>query len=276
MREAKPIIVTDLFPAILAKLLKLLSELSAEEWDKPTACADWSVKDVALHLLGDDIGLLSRRRDEYLLAGQPIENWDDLVDLINALNDLWVKAARRISPRLLRDLLAFSGEQICQYFASLDPYVVGEPVQWAGPDPTPVWLDLAREYTERWHHQQHIRDAVGKPDLKQPRFFAPVLDAFVRAWSHTYREIEAENGTLLALVISGEAGGRWFLLREGGGWKLYMDVTQAPHTEVVIPQELAWRLFTKGIGRQEALAHTTISGDRRLGLRVLDMISIIA
>lgn len=275
MKEAQPIIVTSLFPEILAKLLALLAELSAAEWDKPTACAGWSVKDVALHLLGDDIGLLSRRRDGYLLAGDPLENWDDLVELINTLNDLWVKAARRISPRLLRDLLAFSGEQACQYFASLDPDVLGEPVHWAGPDPAPVWLDLAREYTERWHHQQHIRDAVGQDDLKQPRFMAPVLDTFVRALPNTYREVEAENGTLLALEISGEAGGRWFLIRAGDEWKLCVDVAQAPRSEVIIPQEPAWRLFTKGIGRQEALVQTTISGDRRLGLKVLDMISII-
>ena len=36
-------------------------------------------------------------------------------------------------------------------------------VNWAGPEPAPIWLDPAREYTERWVHQQHIRDAVRNP-----------------------------------------------------------------------------------------------------------------
>jgi hypothetical protein len=53
MKPLQPIIVTHLFPEILAELLTLLSNLSAEEWEKPTVCEGWSVKDIALHLLGD-------------------------------------------------------------------------------------------------------------------------------------------------------------------------------------------------------------------------------
>jgi len=276
MKQPQPIIVTPLFPEILEALLNLLSNLSAEEWDKPTACSGWSVKDVALHLLGGDVGILSRKRDGYLVAGDPIESWEDLVNLINHLNDLWVKATRRISPHLACDLLALTGTQVCDYFNSLDPYAMGEPVDWAGPEPAPVWLDLAREYTERWHHQQHIRDAVGKPGLKQPRFFAPILDAFTRALPHTFREVEAATDTLVAVEISGDAGDKWFLLREEGSWHLYLNVNQKPHAEVIIEQDIAWQLFTKGISREDALTQITINGDGQLGLKVIDMVSIIA
>ena len=38
-----------------------------------------------------------------------------------------------------------------------------------------------------------------------------------------------------------------------------------PVARVVIPQELAWRVFTKGIDRREALAHSSLEGDRNLG-----------
>jgi len=276
MKQPQPIIVSHLFPEILDRLLELLSSLSTEDWERPTACEGWSVKDVALHLLGDDIGNLSRKRDAYSPAGEPIEGWDELVSLINRLNDLWVQATRRISPRLLCDLLAFTGAQVCEHFASLDPYAPGGPVSWTGPDPAPVWLDLAREYTERWHHQQQIRDAVGKPGLKEPRFFAPVLDAFVRALPHTYREIDAEDGALVALTISGEAGGKWFLLRVGDLWNLIVGVSQPADAEVVVQQDIAWRLFTKGISPDEARSLVMITGDRQLGSRVLDMVSIIA
>src|SRR6266852_4119801 len=74
-------------------------------------------------------------------------------------NDDWVRAARRLSPHVMRDLLAAAGPLLFAYFASLDLAATGGPVSWAGPAPAPVWLDVAREYTERWHHQQHIRDA---------------------------------------------------------------------------------------------------------------------
>jgi uncharacterized protein (TIGR03083 family) len=248
IEQLEPIIVADLFPEILEALIALLSGLSAEEWKKPTACAGWLVKDVAAHLLGDEIGNLSRRRDEYSTIGRSIKDWDELVAIINALNAQWVEAARRVSPRLLCDLLAFTGEQMCAYFQTLDPYTTGGPVSWAGSDPAPVWLDLAREYTERWLHQQHIRDAVGQPGLKEPKYLAPVLDAFARALPHTYEDVSAAEGALVTLTVTGDSGGQWSLLRESGAWKLYRHVAQEPYAEAIIDQNDAWRLFTKGLG----------------------------
>lgn len=276
MRKPGPIIVTQLFPDTLDALLALLTSLSAEDWNRPTAAARWSVKDIAQHLLGGDLGILSRKRDSYLFSHARINDWDDFVAFINDLNDVWVKATSRLSPVVLCDLLEFAGRKTCAYFESLDPYAPGGPVEWAGPEPAPVWLDLAREYTERWHHQQQIRDAVGKPGLKEPKYFAPVIDAFVRALPHTYKDLSADNNTLIALNITGDAGGRWFLLRENDSWHLYLDVGRQPQAEVSIDQDVAWRLFTKGIGKEEARKRAAFDGDQTLAERALDMVSVIA
>src|SRR5438034_563059 len=165
MRGPKPILVTELFPEVLDALLDLLHDLSPEDWNRSTSCTGWSVKDIATHLLGGKIGILSRSRDGYRFSGDPTMEWNELVALINNLNKLWVGAASRLSPRVLCELLKITGEQVCDYFQSLDPFEIGDPVDWAGSEPAPVWLDLAREYTEWWHHQQQIRDAVGQPGL---------------------------------------------------------------------------------------------------------------
>jgi uncharacterized protein (TIGR03083 family) len=275
LKKPQPIIVVDLFPEILEALIRLLSGLSTEDWEKPTACPSWSVKDVALHLLGDDVVMLSGGRDDH---SSPLSthSWEELVASINEWNEEWVQATRRMSPQLLIDLLELAGTQVCAYFRALDPYAIGGPVSWAGPDPAPVWLDLACEYTERWHHQQHIRDAVGRCGLKEPRFFAPVLDAFVRGLPHTFRETDAVDGTLAALNISGAAGGQWFLLREGEKWHLYIGVLREPHAEVIVDEDVAWRIFTRGMSQDEARDRATIVGDQSLGAKVLDAVSIIA
>ena len=76
-----------------------------------------------------------------------------LLDFINRQNEIWVEAARRLSPRVLTGLLSWSSEETQAYFESLDMFAIGDPVHWAGPDPAPVWLDIAREYSERWIHQ---------------------------------------------------------------------------------------------------------------------------
>jgi uncharacterized protein (TIGR03083 family) len=276
MRSPQPILVAHLFPEVLDSLVALLAGLSETMWQQPTACQGWSVKDVALHLLGVEVGILSRKRDRFVPPTKPIQDPEALVAFVNDLNATWVQATQRLSPRLLCDLMRFTGTQVNDYFQTLDPHALGGPVSWAGPGPAPVWLDLAREYTERWHHQQHIRDAVGRPGLKEQRFLAPVLDTFVRAWPHTFRDVGAPEGTLVALTISGESGGQWFLHRQGNRWELCLEADQTPDASVALDEDIAWRLFTAGVRREQALAGTRIGGDPALGHKVLDMISIIA
>lgn len=271
-----PILVIDLFPELRKQLLSLLDALGPDEWLLPTAAGTWNVNDVALHLLGGDIGILSRRRDRYTPPGASITTWEDLVSLVNRLNASWVDAARRMSSRVLRDLLAFTGPQVERYFLSLDPLAVGEAVSWAGPQPAPVWLDLAREYTERWHHQQQIRDATGRPDLYEPRLFAPVLETFVRALPHTYRDVPASDGVEVQLTISGPAGGQWIVRRDAAAWRLFAGGSATAAAQVTIAAQDAWKIFTRGIRGAEALRRAEISGDRALGSKVLEMVSVIA
>jgi uncharacterized protein (TIGR03083 family) len=282
MRPPDPVFVLHLFPEERSALLELLSGLSMDEWQKPTVCAGWSVKDVALHILGGDLGNVSRRRDGFRWTDRaPDEDpstssGQALVAYINRFNNGWVEAARRLSPRVLIDLLRFSGPQLFDYFASLNLAATGGVVSWAGLDRAPVWLDVAREYTERWLHQQHIRDAVGKPGLTDRRFMAPVLATFVHALPFTFQEIDAPPGSTIYLHIRGEAGGDWAIAREGSGWTLYSGVPVTPDARVGIDQSIAWKLLTKGIAPEQAEHAITFGGDRRLGTQVLKAVAIIA
>ena len=165
---------------------------------------------------------------------------------------------------------------MCDYFRSLDPYAMGGPVSWIGPEPAPVWVDIAREYTERWHHQQHIRDALDQPGLKQPKYMAPVLETFVLALPCAFRSASAPEGTSVTLTISGVSGGEWSIRQEDGDWRLYQGAPQQPDAGVLIDQDIAWRLFTRGLCQDEAVEQISFYGDQRLGRMVLDMVSIIA
>ena len=59
-----PILVSHLFAPMRAELIAILENLDDAQWQLPTACDGWSVKDVALHIFADDCGYLSRRRDD--------------------------------------------------------------------------------------------------------------------------------------------------------------------------------------------------------------------
>lgn len=276
MREPPPVFTAQLFPELLEGLLSLLAALPPEEWSKPVPRKSWTVQDVALHLLGVDIGLLSRERDRFTVSNVDARTQRELVEALKILNDTWITAGRRISPHLLCDLLRFAGNQVNDYVQSLDAYALGEAVSWAGPDPAPNWFRIGREYTERWHHQQHIREAVERAGFENMRYLKPALDIFMRALPHTYRTVEAPAGTSVAVTISGDSGDRWLLAREQQAWNLYVGSTEHATAEVIIPQRAAWKLFTKWISKEEAFQESEIRGDSVLGQRVFDTAAVIA
>ena len=279
MQAVEPIIVIDLFPQERRLLLELFAGLTEEDWRRPTVCAGWTVRDIGLHLLGDDIGYLSGKRDGFsnpFFADKDMEQWESLVKNINEANELWVRAMQRVSPALLHDLLELTGKQFYEYMSSLDMMAMNGEVSWAGPGAAPVWLDIAREYTERWLHQQQIRDAVHRPGLKERQFFHPVLDAFMWALPHTYRDVAVTETTVVKLVVTGEAGDVWYVVGEANGWSLYKAVELQPASVVTMDQETCWRLFTKGIDKEQARANVRIEGDQTLGENVLETVSIIA
>jgi hypothetical protein len=125
-------------------------------------------------------------------------------------------------------------------------------------------------------HQQQIRDAVDMPGFKEPDQLHPVLATFVHALPPTLREVAAAPGACLRLTITGPAGGRWIALRTNETWTLGQDHMGPVSATVSLDQATAWRLFTKGITREQALGLVTFEGDRTLGEVVLNMVSIIA
>jgi uncharacterized protein (TIGR03083 family) len=279
MKSVEPIFVTELFCKIHGELLSLLRSLSGDDWSKPTAARQWTVKDVAAHLLDSDIRRISYQRDKApaVPTEAPIENYRDLVNFLNQLNADWVRAARRISTRLLIEFLEVTGAQVCELFKSLDPFASALfGVAWAGEQESQNWFDIAREYTEKWHHQQQIRDAVGAPALTSRKWLFPVLDTFLRGLPHTYRETQAHEGSSVVFIIAGEAGGAWTLKREGGEWKLYTGEGGGAACEVRMDQDAAWRLLTKGLSQEEAAARIEIIGDDRLGKPILGMLAVMA
>ena len=54
-----PVFLVDLLPGLHAELMTLLRGLKSSDWNRPTACALWSVKDIAAHLLDGHVRRLS-------------------------------------------------------------------------------------------------------------------------------------------------------------------------------------------------------------------------
>ena len=277
MKPVEPIHAVELFPELNAELLRLLKSLSRADWNKETACAGWSVQDVVAHLLGGSLGRLSAGHERNSRPHVSLNNYTELVNHINQQNTDWVQAAQRISPSLLIEFLEITEPQLYRYFKALPLLeMTGLAVAWAGDTHSAHWFDIAREYTEKWLHQQHIREAVGSPVLAERKWLFPVLDTFMRALPFTYRSLRPVDGTAIEFHIVGEAGGAWSLIYQAGEWQLSAGEGANPVATVRLGQDRAWRLFTKGMRPETAQAEIDIEGDPTLGLRILHMVSIMA
>lgn len=273
-----PIDTRALFRPLDTLLIELLTSLKSDDWEKQTVASKWKVKDVAAHLLDGNLRALSMQRDKYFGEKSPqINGYEDLVNWLNQLNADWVKAMQRLSPQVLTLLHQFSGSLVSDYYESLDPW--GEAifaVDWAGEAQSYNWMHLAREYTEKWHHQQQIRDAVGIEGIMTKQYFAPLMQTFFMAMPHTFKNVTAATGTLIHTLISPEIAGEWFLERKENGWELVDEPFRSADSQVFIPAQIAWKLFSKNVRPATILGEVRISGNRELGFRVLEMVSVMA
>lgn len=273
-----PIPTLHLFPKLDDKLIELLKSLQPAEWAYPTLARQWSVKDIATHLLDGNIRTLSMVRDNFF-GDTPgsIESYQDLIDFLNRLNADWVKATKRMSPSVLIELLEITGKEYATCLAQLDPFKPALfSVAWAGEDKSLNWFHIAREYTEKWHHQQQIREAVNKPGIMTREFYYPLMDTFMQALPHTYRDIPAHPGQTVQVCVTTEIGGEWYLHRGASQWMLTPDKPSQPDASVRMDPHVAWKIFTKALRGPEAEKHIQFSGNIVLGKPILGMLSVMA
>lgn len=105
--------------------------------------------------------------------------------------------------------------------------------------------------------------------------YYPVLDCFMRALPFTYRDRSGDAGTYLRFNVSGDCGGSWYLYCDRDRWLQVAEPLGRQVSETTIPQDIAWRIFTRGIDRHSAEAQVTVTGDRDLGSHALSLVAII-
>lgn len=272
-----PVDVRKLLPQIDNLLIQLLKELSAEDWEQPTVARLWKVKDVAGHLLDGNIRVLSMLRDGYFGESPDDTSYNGLVNYLNGLNADWVKAMKRVSPSMLIMLHELTGPLYCNYYAGLDSFAPSPfAVSWAGDTESPNWKHIAREYTEKFLHQQQIRDAVNKPGLMNATYYTPFINIFMLGLPHQFKQVNAPVNTVVKVIVPEDIGGSWQIIKREDAWEFYEDNAITPAAAVHIPAALSWPLFSKSIRPDSIMEKITIDGDRTLGEQALHMVAVMA
>jgi len=278
LTDLTPLRFEHLMRPVLRQLVDLLEGLSADDWNLPTRAGQWRVRDVAAHLLDGDVRRLSMQRDGHPgpVPDQAIDSHQTLVDYLNALNASWLKAFERVSPQVILEVQKLVGPPVCDLFENLNPEdeaLFG--VAWAGEERSTNAFDIAREYTEKWHHQQQIREAVGAPLLDSPKWIEPALETFVRGLPYAYRQVEVKTGVAVVLESTGSVTAAWTLQRRAQGWTLHLNAIENPTTHIRMSSEVAWRLFSKMMDPDDAPSQIAIEGDAALADPLLEFVGFM-
>jgi hypothetical protein len=181
-----------------------------------------------------------------------------------------------VSPQILCELIARYDPELVTLFETLEPDRLGLGVVWAGEWQSPNWFDVAREYTEKWHHQQQLRDATGRPPLYDSALLLPVLETFARGLPFAYRELHAPSGTIVSISTAPPLDTAWTLRRSGEAWSLWSGIDGNVETSITVSADVLWRLWTKGIAPDEAHDRVQIAGDRSHADPLFHFVAIMA
>ena len=264
LEQMPPTDTRRFFRPVATELTALLRALPAEAWDRPTVAGTWRVREVIAHLVDVSMRRVSLHRDRHTPPAppRPPRTEREFVAFINGLNGQWVEAARRISPRMLTDLYESVAAALADFTESFpDDGPALFPVSWAGDEQSDGWFDLGREFTEQWHHQAQVRDAVAAPPLRDPAWLHAVLLIALRGLPHAFRETRVETGRALTIEITGTAGGVWTLKRDAGGWTLWAGQESGESARVTMSDDTAWRLLFNALSPEQAESLVARSGD---------------
>jgi uncharacterized protein (TIGR03083 family) len=261
--------ISLLFVTERERLTELLAGLDPADWQRPSPCPGWSVLGLCTHLLGDDLGFLARHRDGYHgTPGPERASEEEFVAWLDGMQDEWVRAARRMSPRTVTGLLAWSGPQVAETLRAQDPAARTASVSWAGTGPVPVWLDQVRELSEYWIHRQQLLQALGQPSDLREDLAEPVLDGLRFAYPFRLGAHRGEPGDTVTISVSGPVARTWFLVATPAGWEFRAEPGSRGVAAMSMTTEQAWRLLTNNLPAAER-SRITAAGDAAI-LAILD------
>jgi uncharacterized protein (TIGR03083 family) len=273
-----PVDVLDLLAPERAELVDLLGGLAPADWDRRTECPAWTVRGIALHVLGDDLSLLARQRDAEvpsLLTEPSLPGWEgEPSNVLDRFNERWVHASTFLSPALIVDLLERTGVWTHDWYTTVEPDAPGEIVMLFGPGPAPYRSIAAREYVERWVHHLQIRRALelDAGPLGAPPFDRRAYDVVVRALAALVALVVSDVDDTVVYELGAEA---WTFVHDDAhdaahGWAPRHGRIDDPTATLTVAPAICPTLVSRGLNRPDAAAAFTVTGDADLGAALVD------
>ena len=252
---------------LLAEEWEAIAELGAGlepgEWDLPSECPGWSVRDVLSHMVGTERSLLGDPQPAAAPEAPHVRN------PVGTMNEAWV-AERRSHPgaEVLAEFREVTGRRLAQLggfgpdrFDQVGPSPVGQ---------VPYREFMAVRVMDCWVHEQDMRVATGRPGHSSGPVAELALARIASAMGFVVgKKAAAPESSAVRFSLSGsparEVG---VVVREG---RARLEAVTDPTVGIEMDAELFWRLGCGRVTGDAALdaGLIGITGDEELGIRIV-------
>jgi uncharacterized protein (TIGR03083 family) len=246
-------VLDEQYDAVVA----LAEGLAPDEWELPTSCPGWSVKDNVAHVIGIEAMLLGRATPEVTLP-------DDLPHVRNdfgRVNEQWIEAYRgRPTADVLADLRDVIAERRSALAGMDQAAFDAESFTPAGPDSYGRFMRI--RVMDMWMHEQDIRAVVERPGHEDGLAPQAALDEMTGALGFVVgKRAGAPAGSRVRFELTGPMSRRIDV--EVGERARVVDAMEGdPTVTLTLPGLLFTRLCG---GRGADPAAVEVTGDSQLG-----------
>lgn len=242
----------DAFEQTLRATIALTAGLTAEQWQLPTECPGWTVKDQVAHLVGVEQHLLGNPPPDRAVPDYPHVRNEQ-----GRLMETHVDVRRPITgPEIVAELAATLDRRL---EVLRDPGLTAESELVGISGPTPAYRLMALRVFDCWAHEQDIRRVLRRPGNLDSPAAAMAVSRIARAIA-ARTEAELSPGESVRIEVTGPHPRKVVIGTEPATVTLTMD-TEA---------------FTRrGCGRIPVeRTPAQIHGDADLGRRVVELLAI--
>lgn len=243
--------------------LEVVATLGEDDWDRPTGCPGWTVRDVVAHVVG---------LEDVLTGGA--EPDVDVPDLPHVVNDVSRYTERHVLVRRgrnPRDLIDELGAVVARRRRQLAGDLEAMVPSFLGGE-QPLSRSLGLRAFDIFSHEQDIRRAVGRPGHLDGPAAAACLRRILRGLgAYLPDRVVADEATLIVQVAGAQADVLWLDLGSG-------EVLDAEPADPTVTMTFDFAdLVPLACGRDDApdpARVAEVAGNDALAARVLTSLAI--
>lgn len=242
----------------------LLSSISSADWDTPTDCPGWSIKDCLSHIVGIEHRLLGRNVPKHVLSHVGHVRND-----LGFRNEVDVDLRRGVDPRvILEEFSEIQAERLATMLSQEDySSIMNSPLGTQSP------ADLVSiRIFDCWVHEQDIRRAVGRPGNLSGAIASHSFGRIDNVMPYIVgKKVGATEGQSVKFKVTG-CSPKSFTIEVNGGRAGFSTKVSNPTASLQMDSEIYLTLACGRIDPEETLfsGSVDIKGQESLGRRIVN------